>query len=159
MQPHSSPISGGSVANSIGGLSGLGARTGFVGKVRDDQFGEVFAHDMRAFGASFDTPPAPAHHPLATGRSLIMFTPDGERSMNTYLGIAETLGPADIDPHLMAATEWGEKWQRPGPIDYVRSDTGANVRVGIVESDSGEAVQPENVAVRLRTAAPAGEGA
>jgi sugar/nucleoside kinase (ribokinase family) len=99
-------ISGGSVANSIGGLSGLGARTSFVGKVRDDQFGEVFAHDMRAFGASFDTPPAPAGHPLATGRSLIMFTPDGERSMNTYLGIAETLGPADIDPHLMAATEW-----------------------------------------------------
>jgi len=73
-------ISGGSVANTVGGLSGLGTRTGFVGKVRDDQFGEVFAHDMRAFGASFDTPTAPAGHALATGRSLIMFTPDGERS-------------------------------------------------------------------------------
>ncbi len=99
-------ISGGSVANTIGGLSDLGTRTGFVGKVRADQFGEIFAHDLRAFGAAFDTPTAPSDHPLATGRSFILFTPDGERSMNTYLGVAETLGPSDIDEGLMAATEW-----------------------------------------------------
>ena len=136
-------ISGGSVGNTIGGLSGLGARTGFVGKVRDDQFGQTFAHDMRAFGASFDTPMAPAGHPLATGRSLIMFTPDGERSMNTYLGVAETLAPADIDAQLMAATEWllleGYLFDRPESqaafAGAARAAKAAGGRAGITLSD------------------------
>jgi len=99
-------VSGGSVGNTVAGLAGLGARTAFVGKVRDDAFGAIFAHDLRAQGAGFDTPMAPADHPLATGRSFILYSPDGERSMNTYLGIAETLTPEDIDPGLMDATEW-----------------------------------------------------
>jgi sugar/nucleoside kinase (ribokinase family) len=136
-------ISGGSVANTIGGLAGLGARTGFVGKVREDQFGEVFAHDMRAFGAAFDTPMAPAGHPLATGRSLIMFTPDGERSMNTYLGVAETLGPADIDAGMMAATEWllleGYLFDRPESqaafAHAARAAKAGGGRAGITLSD------------------------
>jgi sugar/nucleoside kinase (ribokinase family) len=136
-------ISGGSVANTIGGLSGLGTRTGFVGKVRDDQFGEVFAHDMRAFGASFDTPMAPAGHPLATGRSFILFTPDGERSMNTYLGVAETLAPADIDEHLMGATQWllleGYLFDRPESqaafAKAARAAKAAGGRAGITLSD------------------------
>jgi sugar/nucleoside kinase (ribokinase family) len=136
-------ISGGSVANTIGGLSGLGTRTGFVGKVRDDQFGEVFAHDMRAFGARFDTPMAPAGHPLATGRSFILFTPDGERSMNTYLGVAETLGPSDIDAGLMAATEWllleGYLFDRPESqaafARAARAAKSAGGRAGITLSD------------------------
>jgi sugar/nucleoside kinase (ribokinase family) len=136
-------ISGGSVGNTIGGLSGLGTRTGFVGKVRDDQFGQTFAHDMRAFGAGFDTPMAPADHPLGTGRSLIMFTPDGERSMNTYLGVAETLAPADIDESLMAATEWllleGYLFDRPeSQAAFARAARAAKVgggRAGITLSD------------------------
>jgi len=136
-------ISGGSVANTIGGLSGLGSRTGFVGKVRDDQFGEVFAHDLRAFGAAFDTPMAPAGHPLATGRSLILFTPDGERSMNTYLGVAETLGPQDIDPGQMAATEWllleGYLFDRPESqaafAKAARAAKAGGGRAGITLSD------------------------
>lgn len=136
-------ISGGSVANTVGGLSGLGTRTGFVGKVRDDQFGEVFAHDMRAFGASFDTPTAPAGHALATGRSLIMFTPDGERSMNTYLGVAETLSPADIDLGLMAGAEWllleGYLFDRPESqaafARAARAAKAAGGRAGITLSD------------------------
>jgi sugar/nucleoside kinase (ribokinase family) len=136
-------ISGGSVGNTIGGLSGLGTRTGFVGKVRNDQFGEVFAHDMRAFGASFDTPMAPAGHPLATGRSFILYTPDGERSMNTYLGVAETLAPADIDVWLMGATEWllleGYLFDRPESqaafAKAARAAKAAGGRVGITLSD------------------------
>jgi sugar/nucleoside kinase (ribokinase family) len=136
-------ISGGSVANTIGGLSGLGARTGFVGKVRDDQFGEIFAHDLRAFGAAFDTTPAPADHPLATGRSFILFTPDGERSMNTYLGVAETLGPGDISEGLMRSTEWllleGYLFDRPESQaafrKAARAAKAAGGRAGITLSD------------------------
>ncbi len=136
-------ISGGSVANTIGGLSGLGARTGFVGKVRDDQFGDIFAHDMRAFGARFDTPLAPAGHPLATGRSFILFTPDGERSMNTYLGVAETLSPADIDETMMADTDWllleGYLFDRPESqaafAKAARAAKAGGGRAGITLSD------------------------
>jgi sugar/nucleoside kinase (ribokinase family) len=136
-------VSGGSVGNTIGGLSGLGARTGFVGKVRQDQFGEVFAHDMRAFGAAFDTPMAPPDALLATGRSLILFTPDGERSMNTYLGVAETLGPADIDTRMMAATEWlvleGYLFDRPESqaafAHAARAAKAGGGRAGITLSD------------------------
>lgn len=136
-------ISGGSVANTIGGLSGLGARTGFVGKVRADQFGEVFAHDLRAFGAAFDTPMAPADHPIATGRSLVLFTPDGERSMNTYLGVAAELSPDDIDADLMGATEWllleGYLFDRPESqaafAKAARAAKAAGGRAGITLSD------------------------
>ncbi|GIX13727.1 MAG: adenosine kinase [Paracoccaceae bacterium] len=99
-------VSGGSAANTIAGLAALGARTAYVGKVRDDQLGAIFAHDIRAQGAHFATPPAPGDHPAETGRCLVMVTPDGERSMNTYLGVSELLAPADIDPALMARAEW-----------------------------------------------------
>lgn len=99
-------VSGGSVGNTVSGLAGLGARAAFVGKVRDDQFGAIFAHDLRAQGAEFAGVIAPAGHALETGRSLILFTPDGERSMNTYLGVAEDLRPEDVDAGVMAATDW-----------------------------------------------------
>lgn len=98
-------ISGGSAANTIAGLAQLGARTAYVGKVRDDQLGAIFAHDIRALGADFDTF-APADDPLETGRCMVLVTPDGERSMSTYLGVSEALGPEDIDEATMAETEW-----------------------------------------------------
>lgn len=136
-------ISGGSVANSIGGLGELGARTAFVGKVRDDQFGEIFAHDIRAQGASFGTAMAPRDHALETGRSLILFTPDGERSMNTYLGVSETLAPADIDAKLMAGAEWllleGYLFDRPDSqaafVRAARAVKAAGGRTAITLSD------------------------
>jgi len=87
--------SGGSAANTIAGLASLGGRGAFVGKVRDDQLGRVFIHDMRAAGVHFETPPA-AHGP-ATATSLVLVTPDAERTMQTYLGACVDLGPADID--------------------------------------------------------------
>ena len=88
--------SGGSAANTIAGVASFGAKAAFVGKTRDDKLGKVFAHDIRALGVGFDTPHA-ADGP-ATACCYIMVTPDGERTMNTYLGAAQNLTPADIDP-------------------------------------------------------------
>jgi sugar/nucleoside kinase (ribokinase family) len=94
-------ISGGSAANTIVGVANLGARAAYVGKVRDDQIGRMYIHDIRAAGVTFETKPA-ADGP-ATGCSYILVTPDGERTMNTYLGAAQELTPADIDPAQVAA--------------------------------------------------------
>ncbi len=99
-------VSGGSAANTIAGLAALGARTAYVGKVKDDQLGAIFAHDLRAQGAHYDVPMAPSAAGAETGRCLVLVTPDGERSMNTYLGVSEHLGPEDIDESLMAGAEW-----------------------------------------------------
>lgn len=99
-------VSGGSAANSIAGVAALGGRTAYVGKVKDDQLGEIFAHDLRAQGAVFETPKAPRSAEAETGRCIVLVTPDGERSMNTYLGVSESLGPQDIDEEQMAAAEW-----------------------------------------------------
>jgi len=95
-------MSGGSAANTIVGLSSLGARAGFVGKVKDDQLGRAFTHDIRAAGVTFATPPASAGP--STGRCYVLVTPDGERTMNTYLGAAQDLHPADIDVEAIAAS-------------------------------------------------------
>ena len=94
-------MSGGSAANTIVGVASLGARAAYVGKVRDDEIGRLYTHDIRAAGVAFDTRPA-AGGP-ATGCSYILVTPDGERTMNTYLGAAQELMPADIDPAQIAA--------------------------------------------------------
>ncbi|MGJ5175188.1 adenosine kinase [Bradyrhizobium oligotrophicum] len=94
-------MSGGSGANTIVGLASLGARAAYVGKVKDDQIGRMYSHDIRAAGVAFDT--APASDGPATGCSYILVTPDGERTMNTYLGAAQNLTPADIDPAEIAA--------------------------------------------------------
>src|ERR1700678_2112184 len=95
-------MSGGSAANTIVGLANLGARTAYVGKVRDDQIGRLYAHDIRAAGVAFETRPAPQGP--ATGCSYILVTPDGERTMNTYLGAAQELTPDDIDAAQVAAS-------------------------------------------------------
>ncbi len=94
-------VSGGSAANTIVGAASLGARTAFIGKVKDDELGVVFAHDIRAAGVSFTTPPASAGPP--TARCYVLVTPDSERTMNTYLGAAQDLHPNDIDPDAVTA--------------------------------------------------------
>ncbi|TCM82570.1 adenosine kinase [Rhodovulum steppense] len=99
-------ISGGSAANTIAGIARLGGRTAYVGKVKDDQLGAIFAHDLRAQGAHYTTRPAPKDTEGETGRCIVLVTPDGERSMNTYLGVTEHLTPADIDERQMAGAEW-----------------------------------------------------
>ena len=93
--------SGGSAANTIVGVASFGGRAAFVGKVKDDELGRAFAHDIRAARVSFDTPPA-SDGP-STARCYIMVTPDGERTMNTFLGAAQDLHPNDIDEATIAA--------------------------------------------------------
>jgi len=88
-------ISGGSAANTIVGAAGLGARSAFIGRVKDDTLGRVFAHDIRAAGVAFDT--APSAEGPSTGRCYVLVTPDGERTMHTFLGAAQDLHPRDID--------------------------------------------------------------
>jgi sugar/nucleoside kinase (ribokinase family) len=93
--------SGGSAANTIVGVASFGGRAAFVGKVKDDELGGAFAHDIRAARVVFDTPPA-SDGP-STARCYIMVTPDGERTMNTYLGAAQDLHPNDIDEAAIAS--------------------------------------------------------
>jgi adenosine kinase len=94
--------SGGSGANTIAGVASFGARAAFFGKVKDDELGRAFAHDIRAAGVAFDTPPA-SEGP-STARCYVLVTPDGERTMNTYLGAAQDLHPNDVDPDVVAAS-------------------------------------------------------
>lgn len=93
-------ISGGSAANTLAGLAALGARCAFVGQVADDQLGDVFAHDIRAAGIAFDTPPLAGNAP--TARCLIFVTPDGQRTMNTYLGASQYLPASVLDEKVIA---------------------------------------------------------
>jgi len=95
-------MSGGSAANTIVGIANLGARAAYVGKVKDDQIGRLYTHDIRAAGVAFET--KPASDGPATGCSYILVTPDGERTMNTYLGAAQQLTPDDIDVAQVAAS-------------------------------------------------------
>ncbi|HKW94328.1 MAG TPA: adenosine kinase [Methylomirabilota bacterium] len=93
-------ISGGSAANTVVGVASFGGRAHYVGKVRDDQLGDVFGHDLRSTGVGYDTAPATSGPP--TGRCLILVTPDAQRTMGTFLGASVRLGPADIDRELIA---------------------------------------------------------
>jgi sugar/nucleoside kinase (ribokinase family) len=95
--------SGGSAANTIAALAAIGARCAFIGKVRDDQLGQVFAHDIRALGVAFAT--APATRGAPTARCLIFVTPDAQRTMQTFLGASVGLAPEDIDARLIAAAK------------------------------------------------------
>jgi sugar/nucleoside kinase (ribokinase family) len=95
--------SGGSAANTISGIASFGGRAAFIGRVFGDQLGAVFAHDLRATGATFRGAPATEGPP--TGRCLIIVTPDAERTMNTYLGASEHLGPVEVDSDLIAAAQ------------------------------------------------------
>jgi len=95
--------SGGSAANTLAGLASLGGTGGFIGRVRDDQLGAVFAHDIRAVGVEFPVPKATTGAP--TGRSLIVVTPDGERTMSTLLGAASELCPDDVDEAFVARAQ------------------------------------------------------
>lgn len=92
--------SGGSAANTMAGIASFGGRPAYIGKVRDDQLGEVFVHDMRAAGVAVDV--SPGRQGPATARCLILVTPDAQRTMNTYLGISSLLEPDDIDPRVVS---------------------------------------------------------
>jgi sugar/nucleoside kinase (ribokinase family) len=92
-------FSGGSAANSMAGVAALGLRAGFIGQVADDQLGDIFAHDMRALGVHFETPPLTGGPP--TGRCLILVTPDAQRTMNTCPGASHELAPQALDEEMI----------------------------------------------------------
>ena len=95
--------SGGSAGNTMAGIAALGGKGSYIGKVRDDFLGQVYRHDITAIGVRFDTQVATTGP--GTARCLILVTPDGQRTMNTYLGACVDLGPADIDPEIIVAAQ------------------------------------------------------
>jgi sugar/nucleoside kinase (ribokinase family) len=135
-------MSGGSAANTIVGIANLGARAAYVGKVKDDQIGRLYAHDIRAAGVAFETAPAPGGP--ATGCSYILVTPDGERTMNTYLGAAQDLTPDDIDEAQIAASAilylegylWDPKSAKEALVKASTIAHGAGRQVALTMSDS-----------------------
>ena len=135
-------MSGGSAANTIVGIANLGARAAYVGKVRDDQIGRLYTHDIRAAGVTFET--SAASGGPATGCSYILVTPDGERTMNTYLGAAQDLTPADIDDAQVAASGiiylegylWDPKSAKEAFVKAATIAHGAGRRVALTLSDS-----------------------
>jgi sugar/nucleoside kinase (ribokinase family) len=136
-------ISGGSAANSIAAAAQLGGRVAYVGKIKDDQLGAIFAHDLRAQGAVYETAFGARDSAHETGRCFVLVTPDGERSLNTYLGWSEFLGPDDIDVAMMADAEWIflEGYRFDGPDSHaafakaIAACKGAGGRVSITLSD------------------------
>ena len=115
-------ISGGSAANTIAGVASFGARGAFVGKVKDDTLGKAFSHNIRATGVTFTT--RLATDGPSTARCYVLVTPDGERTMNTYLGAAQNLSPADLDEKQIAAAGIiyleGYLWDPPKAKDAFR---------------------------------------
>jgi sugar/nucleoside kinase (ribokinase family) len=95
--------SGGSAGNTMAGIASLGGSGAYIGKVRNDELGDVFRHDMTAIGVRFTTAPATSGPP--TARCLILVTPDAQRTMNTFLGACVDLGPEDVDAEIVAAAQ------------------------------------------------------
>jgi adenosine kinase len=135
-------MSGGSAANTIVGVASFGARAAYVGKVKQDEVGKLYSHDIRAAGVAFDT--RPSGNGPATGCSYILVTGDGERTMNTYLGAAQNLVPADIDAGEIAAARIvyleGYLWDPKDAKDaFVKAATiahGAGRQVALTLSDA-----------------------
>lgn len=115
-------VSGGSAANTAAGVASLGAKAGFIGKVKDDETGRLFAHDLRAIDVHYDV--SLAENGPATARSFILVTPDGERTMNTYLGACQNLTPDDVNPETVKASSIvyleGYLWDPPAAKEAFR---------------------------------------
>jgi sugar/nucleoside kinase (ribokinase family) len=134
--------SGGSVANTMAGIASLGGKGAFFGKVRNDQLGKVFAHDIRAVGVAFDSKAATSGP--STARCLILVTPDAQRTMNTYLGACVNLGPEDVDAAVVTAARVvyleGYLWDPPRAKEAFRAAAklahGAGRKVALSLSDA-----------------------
>jgi sugar/nucleoside kinase (ribokinase family) len=135
-------ISGGSAANTLAGLSALGAQCAFVGQVADDQLGQVFAHDIRAVGIDFDTPAREGEPP--TARCLIFVTPDGQRTMNTFLGASQFLPAAALDEEAVGGASilylegylWDPEEPRAAMRRAIEAARGAGRKVAFTLSDA-----------------------
>lgn len=135
-------ISGGSAANSMAGAAALGLDAAFIGQVADDQLGAIFAHDMRALGVRFETPAIPS--PPATGRCLILVTPDAQRTMSTYPGASHELTAAALDEDLIRSASvtflegylWGPDRPRAAMLEAARIAHSASRTVAFTLSES-----------------------
>ncbi len=125
-------ISGGSAANTMVGLASFGGRAAFIGKVSEDEFGRIFSHDIGAAGVTFTAKPVAAQTP--TSRSLILVTPDGERTMNTFLGSSTDLDDGEVDPALIRSSAIvyleGYLFDRPDAKSAFRQAAGHAARAG-----------------------------
>ncbi len=134
--------SGGSAANTVAGMAALGSKVGFIGQVANDQFGTVFTHDIRAIGVEFATPPREGEPP--TAQCLIFVTPDGQRTMNTFLGAAQYLDTSALDRDLIASSEilylegylWNADESRAAMAEAIAVAKGAGRKVAFTLSDS-----------------------
>jgi sugar/nucleoside kinase (ribokinase family) len=134
--------SGGSAANTMAGIAALGGKGGYIGKVRDDQLGTIFHHDIRAVGIEFTTPPEVSGPP--TGRCMITVTPDAQRTMNTFLGAAVDLGPEDLDLEMIRRAKVtymeGYLWDMPPAkaayLEAAATAHAAGGKVSLTLSDS-----------------------
>jgi sugar/nucleoside kinase (ribokinase family) len=139
--PPAQETSGGSCANTIAGLASFRAAVAFIGRVRDDQLGKVYTHDLRSLGVHFDV--APATDGPATGRCLVMVTPDAHRTQCTYLGASSVIGPEDVDADIVARARVtyleGYLWDQPSAKDAIRKAAtaarGAGRQVAFTLSD------------------------
>ncbi|HEY2876876.1 MAG TPA: adenosine kinase [Reyranella sp.] len=135
-------VSGGSCGNTMAGVASFGGKGAYIGKVRNDQLGGVFGHDLRSIGVSFDTTAATSGP--ATARCLILVTPDAQRTMNTYLGACTGLGPNDIDTKVVAAAQvtyvegylWDEPEAKKAVLKAFDTAHAAGKLVSITLSDS-----------------------
>jgi len=125
--PPAQETSGGSCANTIAGLASFGGAVAFIGRVRDDQLGKVYTHDLRSLGVHFDV--APASSGPASGRCLVMVTPDAHRTQCTYLGASTFIGPEDVDPEVVARARVtyleGYLWDQPSAKEAIRKAAAA----------------------------------
>jgi sugar/nucleoside kinase (ribokinase family) len=134
--------SGGSAANTIAGIAALGGKCGFVGQVADDQLGQVFTHDIRAIGVSFETPARGAEPP--TAQCLILVTPDGQRTMNTFLGASQYLPASALDRSLIESAAilylegylWDPEEPRAAMRDAIDVAKAAGRKVAFTLSDA-----------------------
>jgi sugar/nucleoside kinase (ribokinase family) len=133
--------SGGSAANTMAGVAGLGRKAGFIGQIANDQFGTVFAHDIRAIGVEFETPVREGEPP--TGQCLIFVSPDGQRTMNTFLGAAQHLGAKALDKSVIERADvlylegylWTAETSRAAMEEAIRTAKAAGCKVAFTLSE------------------------
>jgi sugar/nucleoside kinase (ribokinase family) len=135
-------MSGGSAANTVVGVAGFGARAAFIGKLKADILGRAFSHDIRAAGVTFTT--APESDGPSTGRCYVLVTPDGERTMNTYLGAAQDLHPHDVNEETVASSAvtylegylWDPKHAKEAFLKAAKIAHGSGRKVALSLSDA-----------------------
>ena len=135
-------LSGGSAANTVAGIASLGGRSGFIGQLGDDQLGQIFSHDIRSLGVEFATPPR--NDVGASARCLILVTADAQRTMNTFLGAAQRLGPDAVDATAVASAQilylegylWDPEEPRAAMMKAMDAARDAGTKVAFTLSDS-----------------------